>query len=174
MYLLQPDREGHAQANRFLDPLTQRRDFNIHTETVYGCPMKLSAKCRCGIRMLTDLAVYYGRGPAQVGDISRRQNISVKYLEQIIRPLKRADLVRSTRGPKGGHALAKRPDKVTVGQVARALDRQDATDECFCNEEKCSSSDTCRLRHAWQEASNVFWKELDRTTISDLVGECCI
>lgn len=135
--------------------------------------MKLSAKCRCGIRILIDLADYYDQGPEQIGNISKRQNISVKYLEQLIRPLKKARLVESVRGPKGGHMLAKDPDKITLGQIARLLDRQDNPDECYCNETKCFSADDCRLRQSWQQAYVVFYEKLDETTISQLMGECC-
>ena len=136
--------------------------------------MRLSAKCRCGIRILIDLAEYYDQGPEQIGNISKRQNISVKYLEQVIRPLKKANLVESTRGPKGGHMLAKSPHEVTLGKVARTLNFQGEADQCYCNEDKCSSVETCRLRETWQQAYNVFYEELDQTTIAELMGECCI
>jgi len=135
--------------------------------------MKLSAKCRCGVRILTDLATHYEKGPERVGDISRRQNISVKYLEQLIRPLKRADLIISVRGPKGGHMLAQSPDKVTLGQIVRVLDSQHSFGECFCNEDKCSSPDICKLRQAWLQAHRAFFVHLDRVPISELIGECC-
>jgi Rrf2 family protein len=135
--------------------------------------MKLSAKSRCGARILIDLAYYHNQGPEQVGNISKRQNISVKYLEQLIRPLKKAQLVKSVRGPKGGHVLEKKPEDITLGQVVRLLEGRDGLDECYCNEEKCSLTDTCRLRLSWHQAVNEFYKKLDQTTIADLIGECC-
>ena len=68
--------------------------------------MKLSTRSRYGTRILVDLARHKDQGPVQIGEISKRQDISVKYLEQLIRPLKQANLVTSVRGPKGGHLLA--------------------------------------------------------------------
>jgi len=135
--------------------------------------MKLSTKCRCGIRILIDLADHYDQGPEQVSRISNRQNISVKYLEQLIRPLKKAELIESIRGPKGGHVLSKKPNEITIGQIARILDYQDKPEDCYCNEDKCFSVDICRLRQSWQKAANVFYNELDQTTIAELIGECC-
>jgi len=135
--------------------------------------MKLSTKCRCGIRILIDLSEHYAKGPEQVGRISRRQNISVKYIEQLIRPLKKAELIESIRGPKGGHILAKSPDKITLGEIARVLDYQDRPEDCYCNEDKCFSVESCRLRRSWQEATQMFYRELDQTSIAELVGECC-
>ena len=105
--------------------------------------MKLSTKSRYGTRLLVDLARNHKQGPIQISDISKRQNISVKYLEQIIRPLKKADLVNSVRGPKGGHVLARKP-------------------------EKCSMSDDCLVRLAWQEATRAFYEKLDTITIANL------
>ena len=63
--------------------------------------MKLSTRSRYGARILVDLARHTNQGPVQIGEISKRQDISVKYLEQLIRPLKQASMVNSVRGPKG-------------------------------------------------------------------------
>jgi Rrf2 family protein len=71
-----------------------------------------------------DLARHYDQNPVQIGEISKRQDISVKYLEQLIRPLKQAKLVTSVRGPKGGHLLAKKPEKITLGQIVRLNKRR--------------------------------------------------
>ena len=77
--------------------------------------MKLSTRSRYGARILVDLARHNDQGPVQIGEISKRQDISVKYLEQLIRPLKQASMVTSVRGPKGGHLLAKEPEDNLVG-----------------------------------------------------------
>ena len=135
--------------------------------------LSLSAKSRCGVRVLIDLAHYHNQGPQPVGNISNRQNISVKYVEQLIRPLKKNQLIQSVRGPKGGHILTEKPEDITLGQVVRLLEGQDRQDECYCNEEKCFSADTCRLRESWHKAVNEFYEKLDQTTIADLIGECC-
>ncbi len=135
--------------------------------------MKLSTRSRYGTRILADLANYYNQGPVQVGDISKRQNISVKYVEQLIRPLKKAELIISVRGPKGGHILAHRPDKITLGQVVRLFEFQNIQDDCLCGLSDCVLKDECILRVAWQKAIIAFYDKLDTTSIADLELECC-
>ncbi len=78
--------------------------------------MKLSTRSRYGARILLDLARNCNQGPVQIGEISKRQDISVKYLEQLIRPLKQANLVNSVRGPKGGPAK-KRTTSYGTGKI---------------------------------------------------------
>jgi Rrf2 family protein len=131
--------------------------------------MKLSTRSRYGARILVDLARNHGQGPVQIGEISKRQDISVKYLEQLIRPLKQANLVTSVRGPKGGHLLAKKPEEITLGQIVRLFEGQSELVECISNPEKCSMSDDCQVRLAWGDATRVLYEKLDSTTIADLV-----
>ncbi len=131
--------------------------------------MKLSTRSRYGTRILVDLARHNDQGPVQIGEISKRQDISVKYLEQLIRPLKQADLVTSVRGPKGGHLLAVKPDEITLGQIVRLFEGQSDLVECVSNPEKCSMSDDCQVRLAWRDATRVLYEKLDSTTIADLV-----
>jgi Rrf2 family protein len=131
--------------------------------------MKLSTRSRYGARILMDLARNHGQGPVQIGEISKRQDISVKYLEQLIRPLKQANLVTSVRGPKGGHLLAEKPEEITLGQIVRLFEGQSELVECISNPEKCSMSDDCQVRLAWGDATRVLYEKLDSTTIADLV-----
>jgi Rrf2 family protein len=131
--------------------------------------MKLSTRSRYGTRILVDLARHHDQGPVQIGEISKRQHISVKYLEQLIRPLKQANLVTSVRGPKGGHLLAKKPEDITLGQIVRLFEGQSELVECISQPEKCSMSQDCRVRLAWQDATRVLYAKLDSTTIADLV-----
>ncbi len=135
--------------------------------------MRLSTKTRNGTRILVDLAGFHNQGPVQVGDISKRQNISVKYLGQLIRPLKSGGLITSLRGPKGGHMLAKEPEDITLGEVVRIYEGYHESDQCTSGDERCFLVDTCKLRDAWQQATNVFFEILNITTIADLEGEYC-
>ncbi len=105
-----------------------------------------------------------------MSEISMRQNISVKYLEQLIRPLKQADLVTSTRGPKGGHMLAKKPDKITLGEITRLFEGQAGLVDCINNPGECSMFDDCVVRHAWAKANKALYDELDSITIADLLA----
>ena len=131
--------------------------------------MKLSTRSRYGARILVDLARNSKQGPVQIGEISKRQDISVKYLEQLIRPLKQANLVNSVRGPKGGHLLAVKPEDITLGQIVRLFEGQSELVECISSPEKCSMSDDCQVRLAWGDATRVLYENLDSTTIADLM-----
>ena len=132
--------------------------------------MKLSTRSRYGARILVDLARHKDQGPIQIGEISKRQDISVKYLEQLIRPLKQANLVTSVRGPKGGHLLAENPENISLGQVVRLFEGQTDLVECISFPNKCPMSDDCQIRLAWQDATEVLYEKLDATTISDLMN----
>jgi len=131
--------------------------------------MKLSTRSRYGTRILVDLANHQDQGPVQIGEISKRQGISVKYLEQLIRPLKEAKLITSVRGPKGGHIMAKNPVNVTLGQIVRLFEGQSELVECISCPEKCPMSDDCRVRLAWMDATQALYNKLDTTSIADLL-----
>lgn len=132
--------------------------------------MKLSTRSRYGARILVDLARHNNQGPVQIGEISKRQDISVKYLEQLIRPLKQANLVESVRGPKGGHMLAEKPEKITLGQIVRLFEGQSDLVECVSKPETCNMADDCQVRLAWKDATRVLYEKLDNTTIADLMA----
>jgi Rrf2 family protein len=104
-----------------------------------------------------------------VGDAAKTLDVSVKYLEQIIRPLKKAHLVVSTRGPKGGHALAKAPEEISLGYIVRELQGSDALTNCVYTPEDCIRSDECRVRLAWKQATEALYAKLDSVTINDLL-----
>ena len=133
--------------------------------------MKLSTRIRYGARILEYLARHNDHGPVQIGEISKRQDISVKYLEQLIRPLKQASMVTSVRGPKGGHVLAKNPKNITLGQIVRLFEGQTELVECISKPEQCNMSDDCQVRLAWKEATRVLYEKLDSMTISDLMQD---
>jgi Rrf2 family iron-sulfur cluster assembly transcriptional regulator len=132
--------------------------------------MKLSTRSRYGARILVDLARNSDQGPIQIGEISKRQEISVKYLEQLIRPLKKAKLVTSVRGPKGGHLLIEKPENITLGQIVRLFEGQTDLVECVSFPEKCAMSDDCQVRLAWRDATRVLYEKLDSTTIANLLN----
>jgi len=121
--------------------------------------------------MLVDLARHHEREPISIGEISKRQDISVKYLEQLIRPLQRAKLVKSVRGPKGGHMLAKGSHEVTMGEIVRLFEGQVDLVKCISLPENCRMSEDCRVRLAWQAATRAMFEKLDAITIADLVDD---
>src|SRR5512143_1757105 len=115
--------------------------------------MKLSTRSRYGTRLMLDMAQHYDQGPVQLGTIAQRQGISVKYLEQIIIPLKKAHYVESVRGPKGGHVLARPPEEITVGEIVALLEDGAGLVECVEHAELCGRSQSCPTRLIWQEAA---------------------
>lgn len=131
--------------------------------------MKLSTRSRYGTRMFLNLAENYNEGPVQIGQIAKQLEVSVKYLEQLIIPLKKADLIKSVRGPKGGHKLAKPPDEVTVGDIVRILEGGIDLSDCISDPEICQNTGSCVTRSLWQEATDAMYDKLDSTTFADMI-----
>lgn len=121
--------------------------------------------------MMLDLAQYDDGGPVHIGDISKRQGISLKYLEQLIIPLKKSGYIRSVRGPKGGHMLAKPPGDITIGEIVRILEGGISLSDCIENPDVCDRSDTCVTRDIWEVATAAMCDKLDSITLSDLLNK---
>ena len=132
--------------------------------------MKLSTRSRYGTRMMLDLAQHYDQGPVQIGAVSKRENISVKYLEQLIIPLKKANFVKSVRGPKGGHMLAKPPEEITVGEIVRILEGGINLSSCIENPEVCDRTTRCLTRGVWEEATKAMYDKLNSVTLSKMIN----
>lgn len=131
--------------------------------------MKLSTRSRYGTRLMVDMAQHYDQGPIQLGDIAKRQDVSVKYLEQIIIPLKKAGYIESVRGPKGGHSLTKPPSEITLGEIVAVLEEGTSLVECTDDAGVCRRSDMCPTRLIWKEASEAMFERLQAITLADLV-----
>ncbi len=132
--------------------------------------MKLSTRSRYGTRMMLDLAQHYDQGPVQMGEISKRENISVKYLEQLIIPLKKANFIKSVRGPKGGHMLAKPPEKITVGDIVGILEGGISLSNCIENPEVATGPPVF-ARGVWEEATKAMYDKLNSVTLSKMINE---
>jgi Rrf2 family protein len=133
--------------------------------------MKLSTRSRYGTRILLELARQSDRHPVQVSAISREQDIPAKYLEQLIRTLKKADLITSVRGAKGGHILARDPETISLGAIVRLFEEQHELVRCISSPDVCHMADDCRVRLAWKEATEALYERLDAITIADLLCE---
>ena len=131
--------------------------------------MKLSTRSRYGTRLMIDIARYSNLGPVRIHDIAKRQDISVKYLEQLIIPLKKAEMIKSMRGPKGGHLLGKPKEKITVGGIVRVLEKDTGLVPCVETVDVCDMSDSCITRNLWLKATAAVYEILDAVTLSDLV-----
>jgi Rrf2 family protein len=132
--------------------------------------MKLTTKSRYGTRLVLDLAQHYGKRAVQLGEIARRQDVSIKYLEQIIRPLKKANYIKSFRGSKGGHVLNKPPEEITVGEIVALLEDSPSLTSCVDNPDVCDRVDTCLTRLIWQEATNAMYEKLGQIKFSELAA----
>jgi Rrf2 family iron-sulfur cluster assembly transcriptional regulator len=133
--------------------------------------MKLSARSRYGTRLMVDMAQHYHDGPVHLVNVASRQGISVKYLEQIIIPLKKAEYIRSFRGPKGGHTLAKPPEEITVGEIVALLEEGSSFAECSVKDGACQRSSICLTRRLWKEAAQAMFDKLHAITLADVIRE---
>lgn len=133
--------------------------------------MKLSTKSRYGLRALFDIAFHSGMLPGQIKDISRRQQISPRYLEQIFQELKKAGLLKSKRGPQGGYRLTRKPEEITVLDVIRATEGKLALVECEKpDEESCNFDCQCVTQHVWRGAAKALADYLAGVSLADLCG----
>lgn len=137
--------------------------------------MKLSTKTRYGVRALFDMAYHAGTLPVQIKDISRRQAISPRYLEQIFQELKKAGLLRSRRGPQGGYNLARKPEEITLGQIVNATEGRtslvDCTDEKRGRKKNCDFDNLCVTQGVWREAARRLDDYFASVSLKDLCDE---
>lgn len=130
--------------------------------------MKVSTKGRYALRLLIDIAINGKEKPVSLKEVSERQNISMKYLEQIILMLNDAGYLKSVRGPKGGYNLLKDPSEITVGDVLRITEGSIAPVECVCSE-SCDRKDICKTYGLWNEIDQAVEQIVDHRTIKDLL-----
>ena len=137
--------------------------------------MRLSTKSRYGLRALFDMAYHAGTLPAQIKDISRRQNISPRYLEQIFQDLKKAGLLKSRRGPQGGYYLARKPHEITAMDVVNATEGEMALVDCVKagkrGRKNCEFDNQCVTQQVWAEASRRLNEYLGAVTLKDLCDQ---
>jgi Rrf2 family transcriptional regulator, iron-sulfur cluster assembly transcription factor len=134
--------------------------------------MKISTQSRYGLRALFDIAYHSAGLSTQVKDISARQGISPRYIEQIFQKLKRAGIIRSIRGPSGGYYLAKKVDEITVGDIVRATEGNIYLVHCTAAKQtakkKCDRANQCVVRDIWKEASDRLMGYLDSISLEDI------
>ena len=135
--------------------------------------MKLSTKGRYGLRAMIDLARYSEKEPVSISSIAARQDISERYLEQLVGLLKKAGLVRSIRGATGGYILAKNAEEISVGDVLRALEGSLEPVKCaaFYSEEGCMAADGCVTKYVWQKINESINATVDHMMLDELVRE---
>lgn len=132
--------------------------------------MKISTKGRYALRMMLELAKNQGDKPVPVKEISVRQDISDKYLEQIIAVLNKAGYVKSVRGAQGGYMLLKTPKDYTVGMILRLTEGSLAPVECLEYEENiCPRKDNCVTVKVWEKIDSAVKDVVDNITLEDLL-----
>lgn len=131
--------------------------------------MILSTKGRYGARAMLDLAINYGEGPILLRDIARRQEISEKYLEHFVSALRRAGLVRSIRGARGGYVLARPPSEIRLSEIMKVLEGSMAPVECVDDPQVCHRAKLCVTRDIWKKMKEAIDNILESTTLQDMV-----
>jgi Rrf2 family protein len=131
--------------------------------------MKISTRSRYGLRLMFDLALNYDKGPIQLNEISNRQEISEKYLSQLVIQLRLAGLINSVRGSKGGYYLAKSPDKISVKDIVEPLEGSMNIIDCVDDNNDCSRKDHCITIEVWKILSEKINETLDSFKLSTLL-----
>ncbi|MHB9034817.1 MAG: RrF2 family transcriptional regulator [Anaerolineae bacterium] len=132
--------------------------------------MKISTKGEYGIRALLELSQRYGEGYIQSSEIAEKRSIPENYLYQLLITMRKAGLIRSRRGPQGGHMLARSPEKITLNEAVLAL--EGPLSPTLCSDElapeECQYSEVCAVREIWQLVTEATQKVLTDTTFAQL------
>jgi len=121
-----------------------------------------------GARAMLDLAQRYGTGLAQTAEIAGRQQIPESYLEQLLTTVRKAGLIRSVRGPAGGHELARAPTAISLGDVLDALEGVNSAASCM-EDGRCSVSEACVLQDVWCEVVESYRRHVHSISIAELL-----
>ena len=135
--------------------------------------MKLSTRARYGLKALIDLGLHSENEAVSLQSIAERQDISTSYLEQLMAMLKKAGLVKSSRGAYGGYQLGKPADEISVGEVLRVLEGSLEAVECAGNEDSggCTGADLCVAKYVWKRINDSITQAVDTMTLGELICE---
>ncbi len=136
--------------------------------------MRVSTRGEYGMRAMVALAHHYGGGPLSIADIARESSVPPAYLEQLIAPLRRAGIVESKRGARGGYILGRPPEEIRVGDVFRVMEGPIAPMECVSEDESeqtCPLIGGCETRPIWLKLRDSMVDALDSQTLADLIEQ---
>ncbi len=133
--------------------------------------MRLSTKGRYGARAMLDLALNACERPILLREIAKRQEVSEKYLEHSISALRKAGLVRSIRGARGGYVLAKLPSEIKLGEIMEVLEGSMAPVECVDDSKVCQRAQLCVTRDIWAKIKEAIDNILESITLADMVEQ---
>jgi Rrf2 family protein len=137
--------------------------------------LRVSTKGEYGVRIMVDLARYYGGRPRSLTDIAQAESLPLAYLEQLVKLLRESEppLVASTRGAHGGYRLSRPPEKITMGEIVRVLEGPIAPMICATEGEMsqiCGYLEACKTRYLWAKVRDAVAHTLDTMTLADLLG----
>jgi Rrf2 family transcriptional regulator, iron-sulfur cluster assembly transcription factor len=130
--------------------------------------MRLTTKGRFAVTAMLDLALHHHEGPVTLAGISRRQKISLSYLEQLFGKLRRKALVDSVRGPGGGYCLARSLEEITVADIIRAVDEPIDATQCG-GMENCLDEHRCMTHELWTSLNEKIYDYLSSVTLAKLM-----
>ena len=119
---------------------------------------------------MLELASHYGEGPIELKEIANKENISLKYLEQVVIPLRTAGLIKSVRGSKGGYALAKPASEICLNEIVEVLEGPLSLIECLHDPKICQRMPICVTRDIWKKVSDAINGIFRSVTLEDLVN----
>jgi len=120
---------------------------------------------------MIDLAQHYADGPIPLAEIAKRQDLSAKYLEQLIILLKGAGLIRSLRGRRGGYMLARKPEEISVGEIVETLEGKLAVVDCVLEPELCYRAIECPTRDIWVGMTDMLKQQLFSLSLADILAK---
>jgi Rrf2 family transcriptional regulator, cysteine metabolism repressor len=134
--------------------------------------MKLSTKGRYGVKAMFELALNYGNEPLSIKAIAEKQSISEYYLEQLFGNLRKAGLIKSSRGAMGGYTLSRPPAEISAADILNVLEGPIEISECITDEEmNCSNADYCATRLLWIKISSSVNDVINSVTLQDMVND---
>jgi Rrf2 family protein len=136
--------------------------------------MRVSSKAHYGLRMMTEFARAYGKGPLSIAEVARVEHLPLAYLEQLAGQLRRGGLVESTRGVHGGYTLARAPEQICVLEVVHAVEGEVSPVECVSSDYvagNCARDGECASRGLWQRLKESIDAVLRQTTLAELIHD---
>lgn len=130
--------------------------------------MQLSTKARYAARALVELALEYGQEPVKLKDIASRQDISLKYLEQVMFPLRISGYVKTHKGSQGGYVLGRPPEEINMYDVIQTVEGSLAPVDCVDNPKLCQRVNKCVTRNVWVGLKQAIYDELSDITLAEL------
>jgi Rrf2 family transcriptional regulator, cysteine metabolism repressor len=133
--------------------------------------MRLSSKEQTGLRAMIEFARCHGNGPTALSEVAQAQDLPLPYLERVAAELRRAGLLTSVRGARGGYYLAREPGQIRVSDVFRALEGQLISVDCMGPDGSscCDREATCEARNVWQSLQDCLTDTLDNMTLADVI-----